>query len=114
MVEPSVVVYDKRNTLVKRREVRIQISNPSGQPTPSRKQLKQQIAAALGIPPELVVIIKVEPEYGTNIITVDLDIYDTSDRISMFERQYLLNRDQGVKKQKSETGSQTNQQEQKT
>jgi ribosomal protein S24E len=113
MTESNVVLHDKRNLLARRREVRIQISNPSGQPTPSRKQLKQQIGAVLGINPELIVIIKVKPDHGTNIITVDAHIYDSSDKILAFERDYLLNRDQGIKKQKNESNSQTAQQEQK-
>jgi len=99
MSESSVVLFDKRNLLVKRREVGLQIAIPSGQSTPSRKQLKEQIAKTLGVDSNLIVISKVEPRYGSNIVRIYANIYDSQDKITIFERAYLLRRDQGVKKQ---------------
>lgn len=114
MSESSIVVYDKRNLLLKRREVGLQLSISSGQPTPSRKQLKEQIAKTLGVDPNQIVIIRVRPEYGKNLVRVELNIYDSPEKVPSIERTYLLDRDQGIKKQKSEAAQQPAAPEQKT
>lgn len=114
MSESSIVLYDRRNLLVKRREVGLRLSVPSGQPTPSRKQLKEQIAKVLGVDQAQIVIVKVRPEFGTNIIRVEANIYDSPESVPLIERGYLLDRDQGVKRQKSEAAKPAASAEQKT
>lgn len=109
----SIVLYDRRNLLVKRREVGLKLSIPSGQPTPSRKQLKEEVARVLGVDPNQIVILKIRPEFGTNIVRVDVNVYDSPESVRIFERAYLLDRDQGIKKQKAEAKQQAAGAEQK-
>lgn len=107
------MLYDRRNLLVKRREVGLRLSIPSGQPTPSRKQLKEEVAKVLGVDPSQIVILKIRSEFGTNIVRVDVNVYDSSESVRIFERAYLLDRDQAIKKQKAEAKQQVEGAEQK-
>jgi small subunit ribosomal protein S24e len=105
MADSNIVLYDKRNPLTRRRELQIRIGISSKQPTPSRKQLKEEVARLLNVDSAQLVIVSVNQDYGTNFIKVTAHVYDAADYAHKFERSYLLDRDQGIKKSKGSGSS---------
>lgn len=69
--------------------------------TPSRKELRPKIAAMLNAKENLVVIGKIEHEYGNRESTIFVDIYENEEAMKK-SAQYLINRDQGKKKDAKE------------
>ena len=71
--------------------------------TPSRKELRPKIAAMLNAKENLVVIGKIEHEYGNRESTIFVDIYENEEAMKK-SAKHLINRDRGKKKgEKEET-----------
>lgn len=68
---------------------------------PSRKQLREAIATATGVGPELLVIVSANGAYGTNKALITAHQYKTKEAMAA-ERSYLLVRDGLAEKAKKE------------
>jgi len=69
-------------------------------PTPTRKQLKGEIAKKMESKDNLVVIQKIDTEYGFGKATVTAHVYKKEEDMKTFASEYLLKR--GTKEQKKE------------
>jgi|GEM_PF-500604 ribosomal protein S24E len=98
MSNSSGLVQDNRNPLTKRREVVLKIPVSKNEATPSRAKTKQYIASLLNVDKELIVIKSIYHPFGSREVTVVVNIYDTPEKIRLFERKYLIERDIGNKK----------------
>jgi len=66
---------------------------------PSRKQLREAICAATGIPPELLVIVSIKGAFGSKEANVIAHGYKSKEALAV-ERKYLLIRDGLAEKEK--------------
>lgn len=87
------IVEEKRNDLIGRRELKLRLDH-TGQPTPKRTELRSKIAELLGVSVERIVIKSVESSYGAGISVVEVNIYDTPERLKRFESEYILKRNE--------------------
>ncbi|MEM1930949.1 MAG: 30S ribosomal protein S24e [Sulfolobales archaeon] len=85
------VVSERYNGLVRRLEVEAVVSH-QGLPTPSRKSLVEALSRIYSRSPELVVIRKIESEYGIGLSRVYAHVYDSLDRLKSFEPGHILKR----------------------
>ncbi len=89
----------KENRLLSRQEISCEVSFDKA--TPSRKQLREAICAATGVPPELLVIVSAKGKFGQNKAEVIAHAYSNKEGLSA-ERRYLLVRDSLAEKKKKE------------
>jgi len=85
------VVSERINRLVGRTEVFCEVIH-TGMSTPSRKDIKQALSKLYGKPEDLIVIKYVKGEFGTHKSRVRANVYDSEDRLKLFEPEYLLKR----------------------
>lgn len=100
-------MLDARNLLTKRREVALKMTVSKGEATPSRAKAKQHIANILSVDEKLVVIKSIYHPFGSREVTVTANIYDTPEKIQLFERKYLIERDLGKKEVKQQQEAKT-------
>ncbi len=85
------VVSERVNKIVGRIEVFCEVIH-MGAGTPSRKDVRQALSKLYGKPENLIVIKYIKGEFGTNKSKVRANIYDSEDRLKLFEPEYLLKR----------------------
>ncbi|MCS7099689.1 MAG: 30S ribosomal protein S24e [Sulfolobales archaeon] len=85
------VVSEKYNKLVRRVEVEAVVSH-QGQPTPSRRALAEALSRIYARSVELVVVRRVETEYGVGVTKVYAHVYEDLDRLKSFEPEHILKR----------------------
>lgn len=85
------VVSEKYNSLVRRFEVEVVVVH-QGMPTPSRKSLAEVLGRVYSRSPDLVIVRKIESEYGAGLSRVYAHIYDSSERLKSFEPEHILKR----------------------
>lgn len=94
----DVTIKEKReNPLLQRQELFCEVSFEKAMP--SRKELREAIAAASGSPLELLVIVSAKGGFGTCKAEVKAHAYKSKEAFSV-ERKHLLVRDGLAEKQK--------------
>lgn len=88
------VISERYNSLIRRLEIEALVSH-QGMSAPSRKSLAEALGRAYSRDPQLVVIRKIESDYGVGQSRVYAHIYDSPDRLKSFEPEHILKR-QGV------------------
>lgn len=83
------IIKDKKNPVLKRREVSLKIVNKG---TPSRIEVKNKLAAMANSKPELIVIEKLNTAFGKQEITGMASIYETEERLKQLAHQHLVAR----------------------
>jgi len=83
------IIKDKKNPLLKRREVSIKINNKG---TPSRIDVKNKLAAIANSKPELIVIEQLKTAFGKTELTGKVSIYETEERLKQLAHKHLLER----------------------
>ncbi len=94
------VLEEKKNPLLQRREVRFSVSHNLG--TPSREDIKAKIAAYLNSKPELVIIERMNPEFGKRETRGYAKIYETAERLKSVETEHIVQRNERKKEAKKE------------
>ncbi|MEM4717260.1 MAG: 30S ribosomal protein S24e [Desulfurococcaceae archaeon] len=89
----AVIIEERYNELIGRREVRLKILHIS-EGTLSRGLLKQGLAKLYNKEPGLVFIRKAGSKCGFPETIVEAHIYDNIDRARAFEPQYIIKRDE--------------------
>jgi small subunit ribosomal protein S24e len=84
------VIKDKENPLLKRREVIFKISHDG--PTPPRGSVIDRLAATMNSMPRLVVIDRMNTEFGKQETIGYAKIYEDEDRAREVERVHILER----------------------
>jgi small subunit ribosomal protein S24e len=84
------ITKDNSNALLNRRELNVTIAFDGA--TPSRDDVKAKIAAILNAPLELVIVQKIENEFGKQELTGYVKIYETAERMKQIEKDYVLKR----------------------
>lgn len=83
------IVSQEKNELTKRVEAQCSVTHSSGA-TPSRKDLQVKIAAKLDTKPELVVVKKIDSQFGSAQSSVVAYAYDTTDEMVAMEPKYVV------------------------
>ncbi|WP_407355800.1 30S ribosomal protein S24e [Methanolobus sp. WCC5] len=84
------IIKDKNNALLNRRELNISVKFDGA--TPSRKDVKDKLAAMLTVPIELVIVQRIENEFGKQEVNVYVKIYEDAARMKQIEEAYVLER----------------------
>jgi small subunit ribosomal protein S24e len=84
------IIEDKNNALLNRREVNFVVTFKG--PTPPRNDVKDKLAAMLNVPLELVIIQKMENEFGKQEASGYAKIYEDASRMKDVEREPVLAR----------------------
>ena len=95
------VVEKNENQLLRRTEVRFEVDH-SGTATPKRLDVRKQLADALGVPEEMVVIEKFSTMHGRQVASGLARAYDSKERLTELEPKFLLERGQPKKEEGEE------------
>lgn len=85
------VVSERYNSLVRRFEVEAVVGH-QGASTPSRRAVAEALARLYSRSPDLVIVKKIESEYGVGLSRIYAHIYDDQERMRSFEPKYILKR----------------------
>jgi small subunit ribosomal protein S24e len=81
------IIKDKKNPLLKRREVSLKINNKG---TPSRIDVKNKLAAMANSKPELIVIRHLDTAFGKMELTGTACIYESEEQLKKLAHQHLM------------------------
>ncbi|WP_321420601.1 30S ribosomal protein S24e [uncultured Methanomethylovorans sp.] len=84
------IIEDKNNVLLKRRELKFEVTFEG--PTPTRMDVKNKMAALLNVPLELVVIQRMKNDFGRQLVNGYAKIYEDAARMKQVEKDYVLER----------------------
>ncbi len=90
------ILQNRENKLVERVEVEFRVHHP-GKPTPSRREVLEELAKKLGSDPELVVIRRISTPHGRTYSSCLAHVYKSKERMLSVEPRYILER--GKKKE---------------
>lgn len=81
----------KENPLLERTEVSLSVEHEATG-TPTRDELRKQLAGMLGAEEDTVVIDIIKTEFGHQMSKVYAKVYDSFDSAKRFEKEYMLAR----------------------
>ncbi len=86
------IVSDKRNQMLRRKEVVFRIEHSQAGSTPSRVEVKRAIANALKSDGSLVFLKRFETKTGTRIAFGEANVYDNLEQAKLIEPDYIVKR----------------------
>lgn len=96
------VISEKKNLLLKRREIQFHVDHNQNGSTPPRLEVKKALAAALKTDADLVFVKKVQTGTGTHVALGVANIYDSVEQAKLIEPEYILKRNAPPEKPKEE------------
>lgn len=84
------IIEDKNNVLLKRRELKFEVTFEGA--TPTRMDVKNKIAALLNVPLELVVVQRMKNDFGRQLVNGYAKIYEDAARMKQIEKEHILER----------------------
>ncbi len=85
------VIKQSENKLIGRREYVLRVDYDDG--TPSRSELREIIASKLGVNGGRLIVVRVDPSFGSRFSRVIARVYDSEELLRRFEPKYLLIRE---------------------
>lgn len=87
------ISIDSKNTnaLLNRTDVKFSIAFEGG--IPSRKQVREALAAALSVPAERIVVVRLDSSFGVHTLAGGAHLYPTPEAALKSEKKHLLIRD---------------------
>ncbi len=95
------VIEKKRNELLKRNEVVLEVHEKT---IPSKKLVREKMAAILNAPVESIAITKMDSKFGSSKTKIMARVYDSAEELKKREVEYIKVRNFG-KEKKAETAS---------
>ncbi len=89
------IVSKEKNKLLEREEIEFEIKDSKS--SPSRKEVRESIAALSETKPENVVIEEISSNFGTKDFGGKARVYDKIENLKKTELKYLSHRDNGTK-----------------
>jgi small subunit ribosomal protein S24e len=86
------IVSKKQNPLIKRTEVTFSIEHDQNGGTPSRAEVRTQLAALLKTKLELIYVKKLETKTGTMVAVGEANAYDSLEQAKLIEPEHILAR----------------------
>ncbi|RLF05829.1 MAG: 30S ribosomal protein S24e [Thermoprotei archaeon] len=93
------VIEVKENPLLRRKEVKLRVDH-FGKGTPRRNEIREYVAKLYNVPVDVVFVVKIKTEYGMNISTVTVHVYESRERALEIESEYIIIRNEGKKEEK--------------
>jgi len=90
-VSNVAIVKQSDNRLIGRKEYVLRVDYDGG--TPSRSELREIIASKLGVNVGRLMIVSVDPSFGSRFSRVIARVYDSEETLKRFEPKYLLIRE---------------------
>ncbi len=87
------IISEFDNVLLNRKEYLLEVLHP-GSSTPSRKEVRAEIAKIFNVPLNRVIVRKISSRYGTNKAIVRVHIYKSEEAVKI-EPKYILRRNFG-------------------
>jgi len=84
------VLSDEKKPLFKRREMIAKLGYEDK--TPSRLEIRKQLAKKLGAKEELIIVKRIKPDYGTPAAELEINIYDDEKSLKELEAEYMVER----------------------
>lgn len=84
------VTADQKKPLFKRREITARLGYADK--TPSRLEIRKELAKKLNVKEELVVVTRINPAYGAPAAKLDVIVYDDEKALKAIEAEYMVNR----------------------
>jgi len=84
------VTNEENNTLLNRKELRVKVLHPAG--TPSRLEVKNEVAAQFNASPELVIVDNMKTAFGKKEAIAYVKIYESEEAAQEVEREHVLKR----------------------
>lgn len=94
------ITQKQKNPALKREEIKFEAKE--SKTTPTRKELREKIAALNGSKPELVIIEKISTRFGSTAIDGTAFAYENEENMKKTELEHLINKSAGIKKGKEE------------
>ncbi len=94
------ILNKQKNPLLHREEILFEIKE--AKTVPPRKELRRKIAALCNAKEDVVIVGKINQKFGLHYITGSANIYDSKEKMERIERDYLINKNLGIKKKKEE------------
>ncbi len=98
-------VSKRENKLLDRIEVDFKIGHEGG--TPSRKEVREEVASKMGVETDRVIIDRMRSIYGISETTGYAKIYSSPDKVREIEADYMLERNQLKIEKKKESKEET-------
>ncbi|MCK5563238.1 30S ribosomal protein S24e [Candidatus Bathyarchaeota archaeon] len=94
------IITQKRNPLLKRKEVVFEVNHEKVKGTPSRLEIRAKLAELLKMKLEQVYVRKMETKTGTMIALGEANGYDTAEQAMLIEPKYIIERNTPKEKAK--------------
>jgi ribosomal protein S24E len=94
------IVSKEENPLLKRKEVTFRIEHHKEGGTPTRKEVKEQLANLLKIDQELVYLKNVKTKTGTTVAVGEANAYESIEQANLIEPKYIIARNAHPEKPK--------------
>jgi small subunit ribosomal protein S24e len=83
------VVEERTNPLLKRSEVRFEVVHATAA-TPTRDEVRQELAKAVNAPKDRVIIERMHARFGTAVTRGEARIYETAEAARVITREHIL------------------------
>jgi len=93
------ITSEEYNPLLKRKEVAFEVEHGETGGTPSRFEVRKQLAVSLKIDPELVYVKKMKTKTGTMIAVGEANAYDSMEQAKLVEPEHIIARNAPPEKQ---------------
>ena len=84
------IISKENNPLLKRRELTFSIEHMQNGGTPTRTDVRKQIASLLKINPELVYVKNIETKTGTMVATGEANVYASIEQSKLVEPKHII------------------------
>jgi ribosomal protein S24E len=95
----KITITDKnKNALLNRTEISFKVED--AKVPPSRKEVREKLAALENVKPEQTIVSKISHGFGSQEIEGKAKVYDSIEALEKVELEYMIGRNNGVKKGK--------------
>jgi len=98
------IISEKKNLLLKRREVQFHIDHNQQGSTPPRLEVGKALATALKTNTDMVFVKKLETKTGTHLAVGVANVYDSLEQAKLIEPEYILKRNMPPPEKPKEEG----------
>jgi small subunit ribosomal protein S24e len=96
------ILSEKKNPLLKRREISFQVEHTQTGCTPPRLEIRKAVAIALKTDTDSVFVKKLETTTGTHVAIGVANVYDSVEQAELIEPEYIFKRNVPAEKPKEE------------
>jgi len=94
------IVSEKKNSLLKRREVHFRVEHGQLGKTPQRLDVRKAIAAELKVSEDVVFVKKMQTRTGTRVTFGTANVYESAEQARLIEPEYIIKRNIPAEKPK--------------